>query len=282
MGNWYSVIKTVKGIEYAYTQKSWREDGKVKTKSIYLGRADKLAGYEYKPRKVISTQFESIPKGLPKPQYKKWDENTLIKTLFNPKTETGGWHSSWRKTKKNNAKQPIFTLEKAIMNIAPSMKITCISQSLTGKQGTDTKYGGDGAWYKPDYDILHIPDHNRYTASNGLSAEQAFYNSYLHEIGHASGAGDRLDRLKPDQYRPDHYAREELVAELTACLVANRLGIAPKNIYRTASYLQYYLKKCMPHNQNKSEERAITEARRATKYIMSHYKPSPAIRDNHS
>jgi len=273
MGSWYNVIKTVKGHKYAYKQTSWREGDKVKTKSIYLGRADKLAGYEYRPKKVITTKFKSIPEGLTIPQYKKWDEKTLVKSLFNTKTKTGGWHNPWGKPDKNDAVQPTFTLDKSIMNIAPAMTVTCKSQPLTDNRKTGRKYGGDGAWYMPDYDSLQIPDHSRYRAANGLSAGQAFYNSYLHEIGHASGAKCRLDRIKPDQYRPDHYEREELVAELTACLVANRLGIAPKNIYRTASYLQYYLKKCMPHDQNKSEKRAVKEATRAADYIMSHYKP---------
>jgi hypothetical protein len=38
----YRVIKTIKGRRYLYEQKTWREDGRVKTKSTYIGPADSL------------------------------------------------------------------------------------------------------------------------------------------------------------------------------------------------------------------------------------------------
>ena len=40
---WYQVVKTVKGHKYLYLQTSWREGGKVKTKSKYLGRYEPSA-----------------------------------------------------------------------------------------------------------------------------------------------------------------------------------------------------------------------------------------------
>lgn len=36
---WYRVIKTVKGLRYAYLQRSWREGKRVRTESRYLGPA---------------------------------------------------------------------------------------------------------------------------------------------------------------------------------------------------------------------------------------------------
>jgi|GEM_PF-6871117 len=40
---WRPVLKTVKGHQYAYLQRSFREGGRVRTESRYLGPADKLA-----------------------------------------------------------------------------------------------------------------------------------------------------------------------------------------------------------------------------------------------
>jgi len=37
---WYIVIKTIKGHRYRYRQRTWREGGRVRTESIYLGPAD--------------------------------------------------------------------------------------------------------------------------------------------------------------------------------------------------------------------------------------------------
>ena len=38
--NWYTVIKTIKGQPYRYLQRTWREGKRVRTKSVYVGRAD--------------------------------------------------------------------------------------------------------------------------------------------------------------------------------------------------------------------------------------------------
>jgi hypothetical protein len=36
----YTVIKTINGRRYRYSQKTWREGGRVRTKSVYLGPVD--------------------------------------------------------------------------------------------------------------------------------------------------------------------------------------------------------------------------------------------------
>lgn len=41
--DWYHVIKTINGRRYVYRQITWRADGSVKTRSEYLGPADKAA-----------------------------------------------------------------------------------------------------------------------------------------------------------------------------------------------------------------------------------------------
>ena len=38
--SWYVVIKTIKGNAYRYRQRTWRENGTMRTESVYLGRAD--------------------------------------------------------------------------------------------------------------------------------------------------------------------------------------------------------------------------------------------------
>lgn len=38
--SWYTVIKRIKRIPYRYLQRTWREGTRVRTESVYLGRAD--------------------------------------------------------------------------------------------------------------------------------------------------------------------------------------------------------------------------------------------------
>jgi hypothetical protein len=42
---WRPILKTVKGHQYAYLQRSFREGGRVRTESRYLGPADKMASF---------------------------------------------------------------------------------------------------------------------------------------------------------------------------------------------------------------------------------------------
>ena len=42
--DWYIVIKTIKGRRYRYRQKTWRENGRVRTRSEYIGPAADLGG----------------------------------------------------------------------------------------------------------------------------------------------------------------------------------------------------------------------------------------------
>ena len=38
--DWYHVIKTINGQRYLYRQVTWRQDGRVKTRSEYIGRIE--------------------------------------------------------------------------------------------------------------------------------------------------------------------------------------------------------------------------------------------------
>ena len=39
MGNWYRVVKTIKGHHYVYLQQTYREGNRVRTRNRYLGPA---------------------------------------------------------------------------------------------------------------------------------------------------------------------------------------------------------------------------------------------------
>ena len=66
-----------------------------------------------------------------------------------------------------------------------------------------------------------------------------WYRTKLHELGHWTGHGTRLDRDFSGSRGGDAYAREELVAELCAAFLCAELGIAPT--VRHADYLGAWL-----------------------------------------
>lgn len=93
---------------------------------------------------------------------------------------------------------------------------------------------GDRAFYSVANDEIHLPDR----AAFGSAYE--YYATALHELGHATGHGSRLDR-EFGPFGSEVYAREELRAEMASYLVARELGLGhyPE---RHAAYVDNWLK----------------------------------------
>ena len=60
-------------------------------------------------------------------------------------------------------------------------------------------------------------------------------------MAHSTGHSDRLGRLKESSYDDADYAREELIAELTAALCGALLGFATTPREENAAYLKGWL-----------------------------------------
>ena len=93
---------------------------------------------------------------------------------------------------------------------------------------------GNDAYYSVARDEIIIPEKAQFIDG------ESFYSNLLHEMSHASGSPDRLNRIKPTQDRTS-YSREELVAELTAALVSSRYGMAKHVKSDSAAYLKSWL-----------------------------------------
>lgn len=94
---------------------------------------------------------------------------------------------------------------------------------------------GDDAYYSISKDEIVIPEKAQFTDN------EAFYSNLLHEMSHASGSESRLNRLKPSSFGSAEYAKEELVAELTAALVASQHGMEKGIKHDSAAYLKSWL-----------------------------------------
>lgn len=95
---------------------------------------------------------------------------------------------------------------------------------------------GDEAYYSINKDIIVIPEKSQFIDG------ESFYSNLLHEMSHASGSENRLNRLKPGaSFGSADYSREELVAELTAALVSSQYGMEKHIKTDSAAYLKNWL-----------------------------------------
>ncbi|MDO5664474.1 MAG: zincin-like metallopeptidase domain-containing protein [Bacteroidia bacterium] len=94
----------------------------------------------------------------------------------------------------------------------------------------------DGAYYNKTSDYIAIPQKNQFV--NG----ESFYSTMLHEMAHSTGHPERLNREMGDHFGSREYGREELVAELTAAVSAQSVGIATTIRDENAQYLKAWLK----------------------------------------
>jgi antirestriction protein ArdC len=69
----------------------------------------------------------------------------------------------------------------------------------------------------------------------------AYYATWAHEVVHSTGHSSRLARDLSGGYGSDAYAREELVAELGAVLLGDRLEIGSA-FENHAAYLKHWVR----------------------------------------
>lgn len=109
------------------------------------------------------------------------------------------------------------------------------AEAALGAWAVPTSWGGDRAFYVPGADRIQMPSREQFTSAAGL------YATWAHEMAHSTGHGSRLKRDMSGTMGTAAYAREELVAELGAYLVCNRLEIS-SSAENHAAYLGSWAK----------------------------------------
>ena len=95
---------------------------------------------------------------------------------------------------------------------------------------------GDKAYYSPANDHIVIPKREQFVDG------EAFATNTLHECAHATGADSRLDRhLGVHSFGSPEYAREELIAELSAAVISSQYGMSKHIKSDSAQYLKSWL-----------------------------------------
>jgi antirestriction protein ArdC len=98
---------------------------------------------------------------------------------------------------------------------------------------------GDGAYYSPRLDVVHMPSRSRFRRS------EDFYAVLFHELTHSTGHASRLDRATlrdAGRFGDANYSREELVAEMGAAFLCGVAGIDSNDaVEQSAAYLKGWL-----------------------------------------
>lgn len=103
----------------------------------------------------------------------------------------------------------------------------------------------DSAYYSPSRDRVVVPMKEQFNM--GKTEEEVykdgmeFYSSALHEMAHSTGTEGRLNRIKGDKFGDPKYAKEELVAELTAANVGYAMGFDKRILDNNAAYLDGWI-----------------------------------------
>ena len=94
----------------------------------------------------------------------------------------------------------------------------------------------DNAYFSISKDEIVVPEKSQFI--NG----ESFYSNLFHEMTHSTGTEERLNRFKQGNgFGSAEYSREELVAELSAALIASRYGMEKNVKEDSCAYLKSWL-----------------------------------------
>jgi antirestriction protein ArdC len=107
--------------------------------------------------------------------------------------------------------------------ISPELTFDPIERAEAVLAGADIRINHDThsqAYYQGgSHDQVHLPRREHFKDA------AAYYSTALHELGHATGHQSRLNRDMHGPFGSEKYAREELRAEISSLMVAQKLGI---------------------------------------------------------
>ncbi|MDE2994696.1 MAG: zincin-like metallopeptidase domain-containing protein, partial [Chloroflexota bacterium] len=102
-----------------------------------------------------------------------------------------------------------------------------------------------------------------------FASQSAYTHTALHELGHATGHPDRLNRptlVKHGGFGSEAYAREELRAEIAAMMTGERLGIGHEPRHGTA-YVASWIKAL--ENDPKEIRAPAVDAQRISDWLIT-------------
>ena len=124
--------------------------------------------------------------------------------------------------------------EAAGQQARPEPERLAAAEAVLSAWPVPVSYGGDRAFYLPQLDRIQLPERASFQSPG------AFYATWAHEQVHSTGHASRLKRDLGGAFGKPRDAREELVAELGAVLLGDRLEIGSE-LQSHAAYLEHWI-----------------------------------------
>lgn len=132
-------------------------------------------------------------------------------------------------------------------------------RALMENSGARIIFGGSMAFYRPADDVIVMPPPEAFHEPVNV------HRTAAHELSHWTGAEARLNRLMKTTQGSPCYAREELVAEISAAYVCAALGIVPT--VRHADYIATWLE--VLREDDRAIVRAASQASKAADFLLA-------------
>ena len=154
----------------------------------------------------------------------------------------------------------------------PEPERLAAAEAVLGSWPVPVCFGGDRACYLPERDLIRLPERSAFHDAAAL------YATWAHEAIHSTGHGSRLARdlsggMGDGGDGGTAYAREELVAELGAVLLGDRLEIGSP-MANHAAYLGHWLE--FLRESPRRLLQVLSDARRAADLILPEGADPPA------
>ena len=136
--------------------------------------------------------------------------------------------------------------------------------------GAEFREGGQRAFYRHrdlngNGDFIQMPDRSLFTGTATSTPTESYESTRLHELGHWTGAKNRLDREFGERFGDNKYAFEELIAELSAAYLCAGLEITNSPRADHAQYIANWLQ--VLKGDTKAIFTAASMATRAVDYL---------------
>ncbi len=133
------------------------------------------------------------------------------------------------------------------------------AENILSASGATIKHDqSNRAFYRPMTDSIHLPPRENFEEP-GL-----YYGTALHELGHWTGHGSRMER-EFGPFGSEKYAREELRAEIASWMLGQDIGI-PHNPEQHAAYVQSWVK--VLEEEPYEIVRACRDAEQIKEYVL--------------
>lgn len=137
-------------------------------------------------------------------------------------------------------------------------------ESILQNSNIEIKFGGNRAFYNPNSDYIQLPPKEQFKSI------AQYYSTALHELGHATGHKNRLNRDLSGRFGSEKYAKEELRAETYSLIQAFDLGLE-YNLLNHASYLKSW--NALLKSDKNEIKLAIKDALEINRFVRKEWYP---------